>query len=82
MTTDTEKEGTKKRVSRFREREKARNIQIALASARMALGKDVGDSGRALADFLEKQAKQPNLPDDYVSLLGDAVDVLRSKRRR
>ena len=82
MTTDTEKEGTKKRVSRFREREKARNIQIALAAARMALGKDVGDSGRALADFLEKQSKQPNLPDDYVSLMGDAIDVLRSKRRR
>lgn len=76
------KEGVRQRVSRFREREKDRHLQIALAAARLALGKDVGDSARALADFIAKQSKQSDIPDDYVSLLNDAVDQLRRKRRR
>ena len=80
--TDRTKEGVKRRVSRFREREKERHLQIALAAARLVMGKDIGDARRALADFIDKQSKQTDIPDDYASTLMDAADALRSKRRR
>lgn len=56
-------------------------MQVAVAASKLVLGKDVGDDRRSLADFIQKQSEKPDVPEDYVILFLDAVDILRSKRR-
>lgn len=81
MIDDKKTSSGSERVARHRVRERERTIQAALAISRIVLGRDPGDASRALADFLLKQSKLTNLPDEYQEIMSSASDQLRRRRR-
>lgn len=72
----------RERIAKHRKRERERALQAALAAARIVVGQDPGDAGRALAALLRKAAATKNIPDDYAGLLVSAADALAARRRR
>jgi len=72
----------KERVENHRKRQRQRDLQVAVAAARLALGEAPGDQAGALASFLGRIARRKDVPEDYLDLLDRAVDRLSSRRKR
>lgn len=70
------------RVAKHRKKKREIELQIAVAAARLAVGRDAGDQRLALRDFLQQFTKQDDLPEDYIQLFDAAVDILSRKRSR
>lgn len=89
MDSKEQKDSTKRpspksvaeRVRKHRLRKQRQELQIALGIAKLATGNSAGDQSKTLASLLEKAAKTPDLQDDQLSLLDNAIDRLRQRPR-
>jgi len=73
---------TRDRVQKHRQLQKERDLQVAIAAARIALGQDPGDGRMALGTFIRKIADRKDVPEEYANLLEEASEKLLRKRHR
>jgi len=69
------------RSRRHRSRERLKDVQIALAVARLVSGRSPGDAARPLAEWLERIGGRDDVPEDYADEIRLAVESLSRRRR-
>jgi len=69
------------RSRRHRSRERLKDVQIALAVARLVSGRSPGDAARSLAEWLERIGGRDDVPEDYADEIRQAVESLSRRRR-
>jgi len=69
------------RSRRHRSKERMKEVQVALAVARLVSGRPPGDAGRSLAEWLERIGGRADVPEDYADEIRQAVESLTRRRR-
>lgn len=67
------------RVRKHRRRQRMLMQQTAFGVAKLVLGRGAGEQKRAVAAFLEKAAEDPDLPEDIVAAIEDALHKLKQR---